>query len=229
MQRWLCKILENEDKIEVFQAVLHALQRCYFNARECDNKEWQVGEVHKTFRGRLHTNTGAVGNAFKWQFSKRNIQLQGFAILKNVRTAWKLMNRDDRLMLRPPRQFSQRRTLFPGWASVVVSFLAVPFQFRPHPHIDVFSSDSLSRRIEHQWLRGKIERPSEIPPKSVSLHNEATSTYEGLFLPDDDRCFEVKVDNYEQFVITRLKEKMFDVAKQDVCVRSSHWSLKSRK
>lgn len=59
-----------------------------------------------------------------------------------------------------------------------------------------------------------IGRPTK--QVSLSLKEGREPTHRGLFLADDDGCFQVKMDDNRQLMITRLEEQMLDIAKQDV-------------
>ena len=45
----------------------------------------------------------------------------------------------------------------------------------------------------------------------------APPTHVCLLLSDHDGCSEMNMNDYEQLLVTRLEEQMFDVSKQYVC------------
>lgn len=81
--KWrLREVLEDEDKIELLQAVLDTFQRCNFYVSQCHNQERGIREMYETLSCRLQTSTSSERHALEGQFSERDVKVQGVPILK---------------------------------------------------------------------------------------------------------------------------------------------------
>lgn len=70
-------------------------------------------------------------------------------------------------------------------------------------------------RIEHRLLLGRIEHPGR-KDKLRTPYAKRTIAHERFLLADDNWGFQVHVNHDEGLVVARLKEKMLDIAKQDI-------------
>jgi hypothetical protein len=104
--------------------------------------------------------------------------------------------------------------------SAVASFPAAPFRSHLRHRIGVFAYDSLFHRTEHQMPRGKIERPVKIVSIKNWAGNRLDKTHMSLLLPDHDRRFQMYMDDDQQFFVTWLEKKMFDIGEKYVCMDS---------
>jgi hypothetical protein len=67
------EVLEDQDKIELLETVLHTFEGGDFNVGESDNEERRVREVDQTLCGGLQANTCTEWNTFEGKLSERDI------------------------------------------------------------------------------------------------------------------------------------------------------------
>jgi hypothetical protein len=69
------KVLEDEDEIEVFEAVLNTLEVGDFDFGEGENEEGRLGEEDEGFGGGLEEDVGPEGNTLETKLAERNVDL----------------------------------------------------------------------------------------------------------------------------------------------------------
>jgi hypothetical protein len=70
-----CKVSEDEDEIEVLQAVLNTLEVGDFDFGEGEDEEGRLGEEDKGFGGGLEEDVGAERDTLETELAERNVDL----------------------------------------------------------------------------------------------------------------------------------------------------------
>ena len=65
MQRHFSEIAENEDQVKLFEPKLDTLKGCDLDIRECNDKEWWIGQVNEALCGWLKADISSGWNTFK--------------------------------------------------------------------------------------------------------------------------------------------------------------------
>lgn len=84
VQRRLCKILEDQDHIELLEGELHSLERRDFDLGQSDHREWRIGEMHQAIGSWLKLDASSERNSFECQLAEGNVHLEAIVTLRKL-------------------------------------------------------------------------------------------------------------------------------------------------
>lgn len=73
MKRWLRKVTQDQDEIEVLETIGHSFQMGDFDVSESDDEERWVGKVDDAVGGWKNLNVGTEWNTRESQFTHWNV------------------------------------------------------------------------------------------------------------------------------------------------------------